>query len=223
MRARAFIYYILVIFLSILSAFIFPEVVYNYAYWRLEKLKTNFWLLMVNNIAVVGFALYGGVLSSLLEIESFEHFPKPLYRVLDTIGHPFHRIFEIFMPEIGTLKEPLKSCYFLCIALPAIILSFNLFLITHLVVINYMKDITLQKSIFPLFTVEFGCLGIATFRSYKFARDNLIVFREGKIGEFRKVAMAFLKEKENLSIMVGMGLVLFAGALFEFSKLNHLP
>lgn len=213
------------ILFSIIVAYLFPgsDLLYSFSKWRVSGfIEKGIFFIFLNNIMVLFLVLFGGIIASLMEIKSYENLPCRLYSFLDLLSFPLHKIFSIFDQGINSLEKPMKSCYFLSVSFPVMVLFFNVFLFFGLLFYlfsNYGINPGTQSfilDIMPIALIEFFCIFIAAFIAYDFTQRNYHLFRDNKIQEFRKISKEYISSKKNWILFITLSCILIISAFVEY-------
>lgn len=213
------------IVLGVITALMFHDSnpLYSYALWRGEfVVGGGVFLIVLNNILVVFLTLFGGILFSLAEIKSYNMLPGKLYDLMDRLSYPLHFIFGVFDPRIKGLRNPMKSCYFLSVAFPVMIVLINALLLSNLLVFGVLKynlNVSDILRLMPLVTAEFFCVIVASSRGVSFPQRNLSLYLENDTKKFRAVARKFLREKENWLTLLILSIILLVSGFYEIKMM----
>jgi hypothetical protein len=171
-------------------------------------------------MAVVFLTLFGGALFSIAEIKSYEILPDGVYALLDKLSRPLHRIFAFFDESILVLDNPAKSCFFIGVSLPVMIIFVNVFLFTVLVAsaLN-AANLRIQTVAPTLFIalVEFSCIIVAAAPAYKLVRGNFSCYLRNDTKELRTLQATHLKSKRSWLLFIILAVVLYITGVLEYN------
>ncbi|HEX54972.1 MAG: hypothetical protein DRO90_00700 [Candidatus Altiarchaeales archaeon] len=194
-------------------------VIVGYTYLRAYPfIGNNFLLIFMNNFVVIVLTLLGGALFSIAEIKSYEKLPDRIYYILDHLAAPLHKFFSIFDKRIDHLKPPFKSCYFLLVSFPVLVLFINFFLFISLMLIAILEknaNLGVILRVMPIALMEFLCILIASGIALNFSQRAFLVLKKNDIDEFLRISVEFINSKRNLKIILLLSLILLLSAYIE--------
>lgn len=195
---------------------------YGYAIWRAGGIvRRGMFGILINNIVVIALTLYGGIVFALLEIKSYNTLSPGFYNFLDKLAYPLHKIFSFFDRKIIGLENPLKSCYFLTVAFPVMVVFLNAMLLSNLILYAVIiQGFSMQIAAFILKILligffEFFCILASAIIAYNFTQRNYQLYRENDINAFTEKSHRYLKSRRNFYLFVTFSVILTISAILE--------
>jgi hypothetical protein len=202
------------------------NVVLNFTVWRAGRfMDRGVVVLILNNVFVLSAVLYGGVFFALLELESYERFPSRVYGFLDKTVRWMHYLFSLFDNRIGGMKNPMKSCYFITVSFPIVVVFVNSMLYFNLIAYGFLvyginaKTIGVLVETSPVAFIEFTGIIVVASAAYRFTQENLVLYERNDYAGYGRKAREYLKSWKNMCLLAAASIAIAGAGFIEHSLL----